>query len=511
MGKLKTLFGCLVTIVIVVGLTIGGFYVAKYYINQNQNNDPQIGGDSHTKNLYTLSQRNGIYPLDSLGEQNILVIPVSFTDYEQNSTKTNKDRIEKAFFGESSETSYESVKSYYEKSSGNKLTINGKVTDWFDIGISSTELIQYTTTNPSYANSGEDGTWYVLDKAVEWYKENNDDTKDFDKDNNNLIDLVWLVYNVPNARNNPSVPSVYWAFSFYNMDNFEKAGRNNILGYNYCWSSFDFLYTGYGSTGIDAHTYIHETGHGLGLNDYYSTTSGADGKPSNYPFGGIDMMDFNVGDHCSYSKYLLGWLTPKDVISSAGTYTLKPTSETGEFYIISTQEIDSPFQEYFTIEFITPTGLNYKHYNTPYKGNGAKGYSKPGVKISHVDARAIKYSNGNYSNPILTENFNDAVIKTINNSTKESIYKSETGRYFKEITLMQKDYSFAATSVLGSGYQVNQADPLFYEGESFSLKSNSKYTNLMPSLSNKMNNGTTFDFEIKITSITNEKVTFEVI
>ena len=64
---------------------------------------------------------------------------------------------------------------------------------------------------------------------------------------------------------------------------------------------------------LDPLVTIHETGHALGLPDYY------DYEPGNGPdggVGGLDMMDINWGDHNVFSKWLLDWLTPQ-VMSAA--------------------------------------------------------------------------------------------------------------------------------------------------------------------------------------------------
>ena len=54
--------------------------------------------------------------------------------------------------------------------------------------------------------------------------------------------------------------------------------------------------------GLDSHVLIHETGHMLGLNDYYNTY----GDSTYSPLGGLDMMDGDFGDNNPYSKILLG-------------------------------------------------------------------------------------------------------------------------------------------------------------------------------------------------------------
>ena len=90
---------------------------------------------------------------------------------------------------------------------------------------------------------------------------------------------------------------------------------------------------------IDAHTYIHEAGHVLGLEDYYNYD-----RTSNYgAAGGFNMQDYNVGEHDPYSRVALGWIDP---IVPSGNTTLTITP--GEAIILSPNNLSaaSPFDEY---------------------------------------------------------------------------------------------------------------------------------------------------------------------
>ena len=80
-------------------------------------------------------ENEGYVNLNSTGEAKILVIPVYFSDMPL--TRLNKSEeetindINDTFFGDSSSTSYwESVSSFYQKSSYNKLQISGKVSSF---------------------------------------------------------------------------------------------------------------------------------------------------------------------------------------------------------------------------------------------------------------------------------------------------------------------------------------------------------------------------------------------
>ena len=514
-GGIRKVIVSLLIFLVVAGICgFAGYFIYTELFGENEN--PAIGGDTHDQNIYEINQYNSFNTFPTLGEPKILVIPVSFDDYKVNSTEANRKKIEKTFFVEDetkeeswkvSDTSWYSVAQYYYLSSGGNLKIRGKVSDWFDVGIDSKDLLNYRTTNKDYMGSGEDGTWWLLNQATAWYKEKYDDIDTFDTDGDNFYDLIWLVYNAPHYTKENEMYSTFWAFTYTNIENFDIASKANKQPYNYCWASFDFMYEGYGRLGLDAHTYIHETGHALGLNDYYSTRVAIGGKSDSYPLGGVDMMDFNIGDHHSFSKYKMGWTSPKEVISQPGEYKIKSTSDTGEFFIVSSKFAGHPFDEYFIIEYITPTGLNYMDYTRPYKGNNLQGYSKPGIRISHIDSRGIKLvSSGKEFIMVHETNYKNIDGVIINNSTRDDLYKLDNGEYCREIVIMQKNFTDINTSVLSHNFPIGQQTDnlLFYPGEIFNLQG--KYAELMPSKSNLLDNDTEFNFNIKIVSLGEEAI-----
>jgi M6 family metalloprotease-like protein len=331
----------------------------------------------------------------SAGNVKALVIPVVLIDYasvykDSNTAGTNlKAELNTAFFGTSEDTDYwESLTSYYYKSSYGKMNITGTVTDFYYSSYSTTSAIRTASASSTGCETVTDN---ILTGAYDtFFTSGKYNYSDYDSNGDGVIDLVWLVYCNPHSTSTKSDPnSLFWAFtSWCGVSSYSHVS-------NYSWASFDFMEEGT-SSGIDAHTYIHETGHQLGLDDYYSYDSAS--SPSakvRSPLGCEDMMDFNIGDHCSFSKYCLAWITP-EVGQAGGSYTLKPFESSGDSLIIASDFNGTCFDEYFIVEYYTPTGLNKLDAESAYSSNKFTMVQSSGLRIIHVDQRLgkIKYVSG---------------------------------------------------------------------------------------------------------------------
>lgn len=292
-----------------------------------------------------LGHNFGVAHLESIGEQKILVVPVVFTDYQQLATPALKSSIERAFFGQSSDTGWESVQSYYNKSSYGKLTLSGEVTDYFHLNISTTQL-ENMPLNDYYW----DQTHYVLENLYNYLKTVDDGQllHDYDLDEDGYVDALYLVYMAPYDYDS----ELFWAYMYYwnYYPNLTHPTFNS-----FAWSSYSFMEEGdgYSFAEVDAHTFIHETGHLLGLDDYYDYDSESN------PSGSFDMMTYNVVDHTMYSKYLLNWSQPY-VVNETTKITLRPAESSGDFIILNANWNNHVYDEYILIEYFTPTGLNYQ-------------------------------------------------------------------------------------------------------------------------------------------------------
>ena len=261
---------------------------------------------------------------------------------------------------------------------------------------------------------------------------------------------------------------------------------------------------GYGGSLVDAHTYIHETGHMMGLDDYYTYDGGIG------PIGGIDMMDYNIIDHDVFSKFAYGWIKPM-VVSGSCEITLNSAAETGESILIPTGDSwnGTAFDEYLLLEYYTPTVLNQQDSEKKYAGNNKQGFTERGVRIFHVDARLVTadYSGGwgsySYTDTIkFVEPYKDASGVTKATYTmvgaSNSISRSKTGlnSSFKLISLIPAD-----NVLLTKNGATN--DALFQDGDSFSV---SKYgANFLANV-NTMDDGTTEPYSLAFSDSTTSSI-----
>ena len=117
---------------------------------------------------------------------------------------------------------------------------------------------------------------------------------------------------------------------------------------------------------------IHETGHALGLPDYYDYDDSVGPRGG---VGGLDMMDANWGDHNSFSKFLLGWLTPQVRSSGSGVLTLGPGAEHPDaLMVMPGASAGGLFGEYYLVQ------------NRSRVGNDSD-IPTDGLLIWHVDSR----------------------------------------------------------------------------------------------------------------------------
>ena len=493
----------------------------------------------------TLSNNKSVMP--SLGDANLLVIPVHLPGGNEYKTDKVKFDIEKVFFGDKDDSSlgFKSVKQYYNEASYGKFNLSGTVTDWFD----ATTLV----SDVKDITSGTEGTIVnkILRGAVDWAGSSQGiNLKDFDNNEDGNIDGVYLVYdhldwtteNYIQHESNPQFDSstlnqAFWNFTYW--DFYSKSKNDEPATSGFSWSSFDMMYTSYcernkndtpdlsdlSKIKLDSHTFIHEFGHLLGLEDYYSSSDS-----SYHPAGESTMMDQNIGDLDSYSKMLLGWVTPyvaygtseitiTNVSKNSGNSVIVIPSNYAEISqsvedAIKGNRIDkfrytfNPFSEYLMIDLYTPDGNNEQDTYGPYVFDRSAMANKVGVRIYHIDSRIFKckvvdYMGGQklayvdgyvWDGQMLADD--EAILMPISNNMSESknFQLPQSFDYFDQIRLLE---SSGINTFDKNGMMTNQT--LYYsESKPFDIMSygyqffNGRYT---------YDDGNELPFKVKVLNV----------
>lgn len=440
-------------------------------------------------NYHDLGQQSyyGCYSLDTTGEQNILVVPIVIKGYERYATNGVRNNIQKAFFGTSEETGWESVSSYFYKCSYGQLTLKGAVTNWFECGLTPSQI-----TKRQYDNCPDLGTIDMAGQCRDFAISQGYDMKDFDKDKDGYIDALYMVYAAPSSSNynysSESVNELMWAFVYWDYKNIDRPSTANPVTNTYAWSSYDWM-TESSTIKVDAHAYIHEMGHVLGLQDYYDY----DGLHN--PLGAFDMQDHNVGDHNAYSKFALGWTKPY-VVTDDCEITIKPSNTYGHSILIKDPETTwnkTAFDEYLMLELLTPEVLWEQDATYKNPSIGTKTFQSSGVRLLHVDSRLA-----NSSNRIVTSITQSGIYYEAFSNTPSSSYSSGTSSLrADQVAMIPADKN---TRFQTSSKEMASDSSLFKTGDKFSVSSYSSFFS-----KSKLHNGEEIPFEIEFISVTNEE------
>ena len=407
------------------------------------------------KDLYSfknVSEKKYVYNPLSYDEQkgyqqeefHLLVVPISYIDSASYGNPSKQQealiRIQNSFFGSKEHNHYYSVSEFYQRSSYGHVKLTGEVTPFYEINKRASELENTISVVETIAADvigylhSKDGT----PEAIDWSK--------YDNNNDDYVDGIYLVYDHPSEVTTQETDLLFWQVT----DKISQGAngytyKNNTEPYmcDFSWSSLDCAGL---ETISESNYYIHEMGHLFGLEDYYNTGTGY-----YQPTGFLDMMDYNLGDHTAFSKYLLNWTAPT-VITDSCSLKLTPFHESGEFFLIPanpkrfngeksdhSDRNPTPFDEYLLLEFFAPNDLNDNQYFSNYrytnKDKDTKIFTYPdiyGLKVYHVDARLAYYQNARFNEKVgfVYDELTPAQLE--NCKFVNYGYHNETSKYSKE-------------------------------------------------------------------------------
>ncbi|WP_225749689.1 peptidase M6 [Paraeggerthella sp. Marseille-Q4926] len=311
------------------------------------------------------------------GKAHVLALHVTFPDYSFEAGDTAQAL--QALIGPTSEGAaanpgaasfpYESLSAYYYRASYGKLSLTG-------------ETFEYRAQHPrDYYSTNITA---LFEEALKSFDDSVDLTR-FDANEDGKIDAVYLRF----AGKDTGWGSVWWSnesTAFGSTETYEN-GRVRL------WNTVTLA-----EPSNDAHaaqTLIHETGHVLGLPDYYQYAAQQGSTDARTGLLTFDMMMDNQGDHNGFSKWLLGWIADEDVtrvIANEQGITVKqgqtvveqaPSNATveqalepftsndptkaGRIAVVSNQD-EGMFSSYYVLEYDQFAGNQSVYYGSSSEG-----------------------------------------------------------------------------------------------------------------------------------------------
>ena len=388
-----------------------------------------------------LQDKLPVIGLPSSGNVQVLVFVVDFSDFPAASSGMSIAQVNTAFNGLPNQTAYESLQSYYWKSSYGQLHITADVFGF------------YRASNPASYYENEYYKLYATDKWGNYlydedevtypdsdliyelllFYDNLIDYSNYDSNNDGYIDAIYIIYTAPVSFESGS--DLWWAYQ--DIYAYEGDIFDGVEPYYFMWSGVDFFFEN--TEEIDSRTIIHETGHLLGLEDYYDYDP--EGSTNHGGLGGADMMDNTVGDHNPFSKLLLGWVTPQ-VVNQSMTVQIRPFESSGDMLLIASNWNGTIFTEYLIVSYYTPTGLN--------QADSQRIFTIPGIIIYHVNASwAGEMDYDSYYPSYYHSNNSDTIEKLL------KIIEADMGNEIEDYSLAQDSDLFQVGDVFRQNVYAN--------------------------------------------------------
>ena len=385
--------------------------------------------------------------MPTTGTARVLAVCVQFPDSVNvfSDIETERASLDAMFNGSSSQSGtfpYDSLRNYYYRSSYGKLDIKCGAT------------LTYTAAYPrDYYTYNPNALFYEVAKAID---DNPDtygvDLSDFDGNGDGVLDALYVLF----AGENTGWGSTWWPTMRHYSNTDESAQTSFGHGNHKVTPDASVLLDKTQAASPDDRqpvcTLIHETGHVLGLPDYYHYSDGSSSTAQG--IGVFDMMNSNQGDHNAFSKWLLGWIDDADItrvcVSENGVKavrgsqsfetsgTLEQTleafdsdnvSKTGGFIAVSSSEsiFDTLLGSFYLLQYDQYAGNQSLIVTT--ESGGA--HMRSGLRAFRVQA-ALNQSGSNFvkSNSNATSQ-HDQLIESLN-PADDGVTPIAFGNFFDE-------------------------------------------------------------------------------
>ncbi len=320
----------------------------------------------------------GMRGMPTTGNVKVLAILLDFQGTPHIPVNTN-EYVSAKLFGDGLPSEYpcESLHNYYDRSSYGQLDIEGNVLGWYTTPYARPP-VPPGTDEAVKLQIRED----MIKEALRAFDAAGHDFSQYDNDGDGRVDYFMVFW----AGADNGWGNFWWGYQTSFSDRSFILDGVRLGDYSWQWVSDN------GVSPFKPVTVIHETGHALGLPDYYDYNSGVGPRGG---VGGMDMMDGNYGDHNAFSKMLLGWIDPVLVTEGQEGLLLRPSADNRDaLMLVPGRSYKGPFQDYFMVQ------------NRRKKLNDEK-IPTSGVVVWHVDARldssgwTFQYDNSYTSHKLL--------------------------------------------------------------------------------------------------------------
>jgi M6 family metalloprotease-like protein len=285
------------------------------------------------------------------GTVKVLALLISFNDYPG---VTTPETFTARLFGDGQgNPPNDSLRNFYRRSSYNQLEIEGNVLGWYQAPYARSTVAET-----------DQGRQTVIKEALNYYEQQGHDFSQYDNDGDGAIDYFCVFWAGPHGE----WSSFWWGYYTGFYDSTFRLDGKRLTAYSWQWELPNYPNGSFGPS-----TIIHETGHALGVPDYYDYDDAIGPRGG---VGGLDIMD-SRGDHNCFSKFMLGWITPTVVSSGSRTVSLRASGLFPDALLFMPGAVPGRiFDEFFMVQ------------NRYRSGNDTNLFTgSDGLILWHVDSR----------------------------------------------------------------------------------------------------------------------------
>ena len=447
---------------------------------------------------------------ECLSGENVIKALVTFVQFKDGYVP-DKTLFESRFNGEYDfDNCIRSVSSFYRYSSFGKIKFEFTFL-YYESDMTCEEAWHYV--NDEYKEGYFYGNQFLFDIFNEMKSENKAgiDYRNLDGNGDGFVDLAYFIVGEDSSKTDPGglQREIYGSATSWVPEADIHADLNSPSLNMFIKSSYENMLTEPEDTSVfyggGARTIIHETGHTLGLYDYYDTCSSNEDTWV-YTLGMFDMMDYERGDHNPFSKFALGWINVFVVQDIADEITIRMScsDDHSDVVLIPTSKgwNGTAFDEYILVDVCAPIGAVGFDWKT--KVNQGNKNRNGGVRMFHVDARLVRYEY-NYEKSEMEYFFLDDPRDAVNNNgirvthafinTRENVLSISgvtQSEFYHLVEIIPSGKNANYRKGLGSTVVKFSTDDLFGKGNKLVLDRKNKSFANAP----YMNNGGTIDYSV---------------